>query len=162
MEQTDQMLLSNIAIALVDHDAQNTGNRHFVDLTEGNVTFILEEHMLEEGEITPEELNSCRDWEKDSIKTFQEHDLIRIDPIPSWKSFKIMEEFAESCNKTKQSQMLSALNRRHPFSTFRYAVEKAGLLQQWYDFKNAAESDLAKEWLIEHNLQIQNGKIVRK
>lgn len=36
-----------------------------------------------------------------------------------------------------------------------------GILQDWYDFKNAAEETMAQKWLEEHNLNIIDGKIVR-
>lgn len=162
METTDQMLLGELAAALTDHEATNYGSRHFVDLTEGDITFIQQEYMLEEDDISPEELNTYNDWEKDEIITFLKHDLIRIEPVPSWQSFNIMENFAESCNEKKRARLLSALNRPHPFSVFRHAVEESGLLQQWYEFKNAAEMDMAGKWLIEEGLTIQNGRIIRK
>jgi len=161
MDNTDQMLWGELAAALTNHEAPNHGSCHFVDLTKGNITFIQEEYMLEEEDITPEELSTYRDWEKDEIITFLEHDLIRIEPVPSWQSFNIMENFAESCNENKRTLLLSALNRPHPFSMFRYAVEESGLLQEWYDFKNASEMEIAREWLIEEGLTIQNGRIIR-
>jgi len=162
MKQMDQSLLSELAIALTDHEAENHGSCHYVDLTEGNITFIQEEYMLEEEDITPKVLSTYNNWEKDEIITFLEHDLIRIEPLPSWKSFDIMVNFAESCIESKRIRLLSALNRQHPFSVFRHTVEESGLLQQWYDFKNEVEMNLARQWLIEEGLTIQNGRIIRK
>lgn len=37
-----------------------------------------------------------------------------------------------------------------------------GILQEWYDFKNAAEEAMAEKWLEHHDLEIIDGKIVRR
>lgn len=161
MPSNDHKLLAEIASALTDHDSTQLGSSHFVDLTNGELTFILEEHMFEEDEITEEEINDYQDWEQDSIRTYLHHDLVKIEPIPSHKSFRIMEAFADSRNEKEQTHLYKALNRRGPFANFRNACMDLGILQQWYDFKSEAEARQAREWLIENDLEIKDGKIVR-
>lgn len=161
MNTTYHQLLSEIAFALTDHMTTENGAAHFVDLTAGKVTFIQEEHMFENGEITEEEINDYQDWEQDQIRTYLHHDLIEIEPIPSHESFRLMEAFADSRNEQEQTHLYKALNRRGPFTCFRYACNDLGILQQWYDFKNEAEARQAQEWLAENHLVIKDGKITR-
>ena len=47
-----------------------------------------------------------------------------------------------------------------PFSTFRYAVEDLGILQEWYDFKNKVLEGLAEERLRDYAIEFKDGKIV--
>ena len=154
------MLLSDIAFALTDHMTEDYGAGHFVDLTTGEVTFIQGEYMLED--VTPEKLNGYRDWEQEQIKEYSEHDLIRIECMPSYESFRVMERFVESRPEREQKSLYVALAKRHPFREFRDKVERMGILQEWYDFKNAAEQSMAEEWLEEHELEKKDGKIVKK
>lgn len=155
-----QMLLSDIACALTDHMAEEIGAGHFVDLTTGEVTFVQSEYMLEE--VTPDELADYRDWEREQIKVYSEHDLIRIDCVPSHESFRVMEQFVESRPEREKKSLYVALAKRYPFREYRDKVERMGILQEWYDFKNVAEHAMAEEWLNEQELEIKDGKIVRK
>ena len=154
-----QMLLNEIACALTDHMTEEYGSGHFVDLTTGEVTFIQSEYMLED--VTPEELSEYREWEQEQIKQYAEHNLIKIDCVPSHESFRVMERFVESRPEREHKSLYVALVKRHPFREFRAKVERMGLLQEWYDFKNSAEETMAQEWLEEHDLEIIDGKIVR-
>lgn len=156
----EQMLLNEIACALTDHTSEEFGSGHFVDLTTSGVTFIQGDYMLED--VTPEDLTGYRDWEQEQIKQYSEHDLIRIECVPSHESFRVMERFVESRPEREQKSLYVALAKRHPFREFRFKVERMGILQEWYDYKNAAEQAMAEEWLEEHELEIKDGKIVRK
>lgn len=153
------MLLNDIACALTDHMTEAYGSGHFVDLTTGEVTFIQGEYMLED--VTPEELAEYRDWEQEQIKQYAEHELIKIDCVPSHESFRLMERFVESRPERERKSLYVALVKLHPFREFRAKVERMGLLQEWYDFKSAAEETMALEWLEEHDLEIIDAKIVR-
>lgn len=88
------------------------------------------------------------------------HELVEIDPKDSHEGYELMERFAESRPGAESEKLFQALNRRHPFSTFRYAVEDLGILQEWYDFKNKALEELAEERLRDHGIEFKDGKIV--
>ena len=157
---SDTTILSELAYALTDHSTFELGSRHFVDLTDGGLFFIESEYMREK--ITPEQLAKYHDWEQYLIRTYMEHDLIAIDPLPSYESFHIMEDFIVTRPSHEQQHLVKALNRKHPFSCFKYAVEDLGILQEWYDFKNEAEVCMAEKWLKVEGLTITEGKIVRR
>ena len=67
---------------------------------------------------------------------------------------------ADTRQETQADKIYRALHRRHPFSTFRYAVEDLGVLQEWYDFKNKALEELAEERLLDYAVEFKGGKIV--
>ena len=88
------------------------------------------------------------------------HELVEIEPKSSHEGYEIMERFAATRSEAQADKIYRALNRRHPFSTFRYAVEDLGILQEWYDFKNKALEELAEERLCDYDIKFKDGKIV--
>ena len=88
------------------------------------------------------------------------HELVEIEPKSSHEGFEFMEMFAQSRPEAQAGKIYQALNRRHPFSTFRHAVEDLGILQEWYDFKNKALEELAEERLRDYDIEFKDGKIV--
>lgn len=88
------------------------------------------------------------------------HELVNIEPKSSREGYELMERFAETRSESQAGKIYLALHRRHPFSTFRYAVEDLGILQEWYDFKNEALEELAEERLRDYAIEFKDGKIV--
>ena len=160
MQTDNKSLLSELAYALTDHSTFEIGSRHFVDLTEGGLFFTQEEYMRED--ITPERLVKYHDWEQNLIRTYMEHDLIAIEPLPSYESFHIMEDFIESRPSHEQQHLVKALKRSRPFACFKYAADDLGILQEWYEFKDEAQNCMAEKWLHDEGLAIIEGKIVRR
>lgn len=155
-----QMLLNEIACVLTDYMTAQAGAGHFVDLTTGQLTFIQSEYMIDD--VTPDELSRYRDWEQEQILQYSEHDLIRIECVSSHESFRVMEQFIERRPEREQGSLYLALARKHPFREFRAKVELWGILQEWYDFKQASDTDMAEKWLEDHDLEIIDGKIVKR
>lgn len=75
------------------------------------------------------------DWvEPQKYPTWE--NFIRIEPLESIQSFKIMESFANSMEDKKfQEQLLYALNNRKPFANFKWKVDNSPYRQNWFDFK---------------------------
>ena len=90
----------------------------------------------------------------------QDHELVDIAPKSSHEGYEFMERFAETRPETQTDKLYQALHRRHPFSTFRHAVEDIGILQAWYDFKSKALEELAEERLRDHAIEFKDDKIV--
>ena len=87
------------------------------------------------------------------------HELVEIEPKSSHEGYELMERFAETRPEAQADKIYQALHRRHPFSTFRHAVEDLGILQEWYDFKNKALDELAEERLRDYDIEFRDGKI---
>ena len=88
------------------------------------------------------------------------HELVEIEPKSSHEGYELMERFAETRPEAQADKIYQALHRRHPFSTFRHAVEDLGILQEWYDFKDKALEELAEERLRDYDIEFRDGKIV--
>lgn len=154
-------ILEDLALALMNHDTLGM-SATYIDLTVGEVITLLNEDELWS---SSGDDSMIPKWQKEYLEDLEErkkHDMFLINPIPSYESFGIMESFAETCDSRQQDVLWKALRQRHPFSKFRQAVERLGILQSWYDYKQEAELKMAEEWLHENDLTIKDGKIGRK
>lgn len=89
------------------------------------------------------------------------HQMVNIDRVPSPDSFQIMENFTEECTSTTEQKLLYfALEQRHPFSTFKNAVYKLGIENNWFGYKAHALRKIAEEWMIDNKVDFIDGKIV--
>lgn len=64
-------------------------------------------------------------------------DWVVFEKFESWENYKMMESFIGTVDDDKLRQELhAAIQKRKPFSSFKYVIESAGeYRQQWFDFK---------------------------
>lgn len=84
------------------------------------------------------------------------HEVVEFEPLRSGESFGIMESFCRG----RDVSLARALRGPHPFRAFKRAVQYAGVLEEWYAFKNGAEIDIAESRLVDAGVDVVNGKIV--
>lgn len=103
----------------------------------------------------------CMDGMSDnSTEDSKEEDRVRIDPLPSHVAFGCMEEFAGQLKDTgKQQHLLRALKRRKPFSSFRYAANDVGLLEDWLTWRERWYDEKAEAWMRIHGVDFEDGKL---
>ena len=99
-----EKLIAELGDAL---DAANESKWPYVDLTDQCVEVHIDRNYCDAG------CEECIDG----------HELVEIEPVSSRDAFKVMEDFADSRPDAQRSRLFDALNRRHPFRTFRYALE---------------------------------------
>lgn len=138
-------LIEEIAYALQEH-FEYTDAFNYVDVTNNQIGMSIDD------------ITVC-----DELFPKDGEAIVRIDPLESRESFGCMEDFADQVkDKHKQEHLYRALNRRHPFSTFRYAVEDTDLLQDWYHFRDEWYKDKAEEWMEDNEVDFKNGHITAK
>lgn len=94
------------------------------------------------------EIVSIPDFEDrmDDIEEFYGEDLAKIkkdkrnfiiiNKPSSRESFEIMEDFIEEVKETKlRNELINALNKKKPFSHFKFLIENSDHRLQWFDFK---------------------------
>ena len=68
--------------------------------------------------------------------------------------WSIMERFSMAQNIEQiRSELLNVLHGAGAFRGFRSAIRELGLEQRWYQFRDQALADIARQWLEDHNLQ---------
>lgn len=155
-----EMFLEDLALALTYHAPIEMEGAHFIDFTSNSINYFSYEVMDED--MDDEYIATLPAWQQEMAKDFIEHDLMRIYPISSNISFNIMEDFASTQPANKAKYLYRALEKRRPFANFKIAAERAGILQEWYSFKNAKELEMAENWLTDNGLEYVDGEIRRK
>lgn len=88
-----------------------------------------ESYIYGDGEEFNQEIyDKVNKWEK----------CIRIDPLESYDSFKIMERFIEYCIPDKdrlKERLWNAISGRKPFRQFKFLIDNSQYRQNWFDFK---------------------------
>mgnify|MGYP003134814339 CR=1 FL=1 len=63
-------------------------------------------------------------------------DIIKIEVLESFESFKIMERFIDQISDTELKMDLeNKLQRKKPFQNFKNSIDNSNFRQEWFDFK---------------------------
>jgi len=139
--KTRESFVSELAFAMSDHDIQED---QYLNLTQQLLSVIQRE-----------DYSWGKKWPAEG------DEVILVDKTPSWEAFHQMEEFADSMTDNRVArQLYNALEKRHPFSAFRYAAEETGVVQQWYQWRDRWQNEQAEEWMREHGVDFKDGRIV--
>ena len=100
-------------------------------------------------------------WDEDDFKEAfeteferiekQKKDLIKLEGLESFESFKIMEQFVDQLpDETFKEELEFVLANKKPFQKFKYLVEESNFRTDWFEFKqNALEKIVAQRLTIE-------------
>ncbi len=67
---------------------------------------------------------------------YEWENVIRLAPMDSHDSFRIMEAFANSIDDDEFSQQLfQLLNKRNPFANFKWKIDNSAYREEWFAFK---------------------------
>ena len=117
------------------------------------ITVTEEERLL----VEEETLDDIPEWQREmlpKIRAALERDLFlelpdRFD-IHEWS---IMDEFARAQDSERiRHELADAIHGAGAFRMFRSAVRRLGLEQSWYQFRDEALAEIARDWLEEHKL----------
>jgi hypothetical protein len=80
-----------------------------------------------------------------------------IDPLASYESFQIMEDFVDNLGDIKEaSRLRDALNRRKPFRQFKDTLfDYTELSEAWFEFEHKELARLAQEWCEENGIKAE-------
>ncbi len=110
--KTRESFISELAFAMSDHDILE---EQYLNLTQQILSVIQRE-----------DYSWGKKWPAEG------DEVIFVDKAPSWEAFHQMEEFADSINDSRIArQLYNALEKRHPFSAFRDAAERTGVVHNF-------------------------------
>jgi Uncharacterised protein family (UPF0158) len=126
----------------------------YLDQDTGEIITVTEEqrHLAED-----ESLEDIPEWQREmlpKIRAALESDRFlelpdRFD-IHEWS---IMDEFSQAQDSERiRQELLDAIHGAGAFRTFRSAIRRLGLEQSWYQFREEALAEIARNWLQEHKL----------
>ncbi len=99
-------------------------------------------------------------WEELHNKVTEEWDSLVIEPMETWESFKIMENFIyEIPDKNFQQNLVGILNRKRPFAHFKAAIDNSDYRQQWFDFKGKMHEEYVMAQLEVEKIPVEGQSI---
>jgi hypothetical protein len=127
----------------------------YLDPETGEIILVTEEERTLAEDASWEEAPAWQREMMPEIRAALESDRFlelpgRFD-IHEWS---IMERFARAQIVERiQSELLNAIRGAGAFRAFRNAIQRLGVEQRWYQFRDEALAEIARTWLEEHNLQ---------
>lgn len=115
-----------------------------IDLTAQTVTEVLD----------------TTDLEPEFNAHLHKHEIVAVERPDSHEDYRIMERFALSRPDEQAGRLREALSMRHPFKMFRGTVERMGLDEEWYAWRDAAYLEIAEGSLEFYGIEFKDGKIV--
>ncbi len=80
-------------------------------------------------------------------------DWIELPTKRDFHEYRVMEDFCESLSDQQAGkQILGAMRGRGVFRRFRVAVERAGVVDEWYQYRNERFTQFVMEWLDEKGI----------
>ena len=77
--------------------------------------------------------------------------FLLLEPISSRDAFETMEAFINTVkNKYLQNRLMQAIDKKKPFANFKKIIDSSLERQNWFDFRDKAYAEIAKEWLEEN------------
>ena len=74
--------------------------------------------------------------------------FLLLKPISSRDAFETMEAFINTVkNKYLQNRLMQAIDQKKPFANFKKIIDNSIERQNWFDFRDKAYAEIAKEWL---------------
>ena len=132
----------------------------FLDPQTGEILVLTDEErdLLEETEVGDEEALEMPDWEKESVGKLRELlDSGRALSLPDkfdFHEWEVMRGFAAAVEDLDEStQLLRAIHGTGAFRMFREATTRLGLRERWFEYRDQALREMAKEWLEEHGIE---------
>ena len=121
----------------------NESARSFLDLQTWEIETLFDDPLDDEEQ---EEISERLD----------EHGFVRLPEQYDIHEYHIMEEFVEQLqNPMIQERLADAINGRGAFQRFKRGIRQYKAEQDWYDFRDAAFLEIAREWCEENNLEYE-------
>lgn len=101
-------------------------------------------------------LNNFEDWEKElilSLHDFRENPSDYIQ-LPSYDDINEHGMMIEFCNNIEDIELRNKiLNNKDSFRELRQSIENEGFINEWYDYREASEINLAIKWCNDNNIE---------
>ena len=151
--------LEELATALTS-DPSFLEEAYFLDQETGEILILPENFpRIPETEVDEAALMTGVPEEEITLRLQQAREnprrFIRIEPLPPWESYDLMEKFVDSLPPGRvQDRLAKALTRRRPFRRFKdVLLDYPKVREQWFAFQDEHLHRWAREWLAAYGLR---------
>ncbi len=135
-------------------ESQSNEGEAYLDPDTGEIIQVSEDELaLVEEEVADQDLPQ---WQREAMPKIREAlESDRFLALPDRfevHEWAIMERFSQEQNERARKVLIGAIHGSGAFRHFRGAVERLGLLDAWYRYRQEAIEQIARDWLEEHKL----------
>lgn len=88
------------------------------------------------------------------------HRVLPIEPMSSWESFDIMEDFVNGVdNEVERDKLAVALNQRHPFSAFKEMLHYTAQREKWFAYKEKRMKEIVEQWMADNEVVYKDNHV---
>ena len=127
----------------------------YYNKTTGEIISVsFEDFRIAEDSEEGDDFSKYPDWQRESIiealdVIINDENYIELPNQHDINEYDIMEEF---CDEIENEELLDAIRGRGAFRRFKDKIIDLGVEQDWYDFKEKALMEIAKEWCEENGV----------
>ena len=138
---------------------QGDESHSYLKLSSGEVVLFSDEAIAVAER--DEDLSEHAKWYRESIEQaseFLNHGEDYL-PLPSkfdFHEYRVMEEFIGSLPiEAQRDELLSLIKGKGAFARFKHGLERFLLLDEWYQYRDRALTELAKDWCRDNGIEFQ-------
>ena len=135
-------------------ELQTEESASYLDSDTGEVVYVTDEmrDLAEKGET-----DSVPQWMRQEIPKVREAPesgrFLRLPSKFDVHEWAIMDQFSRGQeNDRVREELLDAIHGAGAFRMFRSTIRRLGIEKAWYQFRDQAIEEIAREWLEEHSL----------
>jgi hypothetical protein len=103
------------------------------------------------------------DWQRDVVaearKVLESKDWIALPSKFDINEWEIMDRFGRSLSKAaERTEIADAIHGNGAFRNFKGTIRRLGIEEAWYAYRQRALEDIAREWLAEHGLELDESR----
>jgi len=126
----------------------------------GEIVSVTDDEMATAEAGEDEDLSDYSDWERESIEKAREiaesDDFLALPDSFEINEYAIMEWFClDRDDADQRDRLLDAIRGSGAFRRFKNAVERMGIADEWYRYRDAAMRDKAIAWCEENGLEYE-------
>ena len=148
--------LKNVVDAM---DLPNNEWTSYLNPKTGEIVTVTDEdrQLVEDEDLDEHELP---DWQRESLPkvraALESGDFLALPDKFEIHEWAIMERFSNSqARAARRDELLDAIHGAGAFRSFRSAVRRLGIEDDWFRFRQTAFEDVAKDWLEAHDISFR-------
>lgn len=135
-------------------ESQSNEGEAYLDPDTGEIILVTEDErvLVEQGRSD----DDLPQWQRELIPKVREalesDKFLALPDRFEVHEWEIMQRFSQEQSEHARKMLLNAIHGSGAFRHFRSAVERLGLLDAWYRYREEAIQQIARDWLEEHKL----------
>jgi hypothetical protein len=144
---------------IVEHiELQSDEVESYLNKTTGELHYISSEEMNAAENDDP--IEKAPDWQQANIKIAKEisetDNYLELPSQYDVHEYKIMERFCHTVEEEKANyELLRAISGKGAFRRFKEVIHDFDIAKDWYEYKNKALKEIAKEWCEDNNIKFE-------